>query len=246
MKSFTDCGIVFGEVPATYNTDDAVELAVATYQDLGFIADASKAQETFGQEIADLTAKLPESLADQPYDMVIVPRLGLLTMGDLVERYDELTSQKGNPRTNIWEPLWDKYSDKELNQGQTEAIEAKAVLLGGENDYDEPGLYFTGQTLKEQRKSLKEAQKTHEGDASELDSLSVAGYMIRNAMQLERGEQLMDRPTYTRFIGLDSKRVDGGSYVPDAGSGGDGRVYLSRSRGLADPRDGVRLAVGLK
>ncbi len=247
MKTFEDFGVALGDAPQQYDTGDSVELAVATYNNLGLLSDEGKAREAFSEAVADLVyTALPESVTSQPYDIVMVPKLGELSLGDLVGRYDELTSQKGNPQTYVWGNLWDKYSAKELSQGQTVDIEARAVLLGGENNYDEPGLYFTNQNLKAQRKSLKEAQSNHDSDQTALNSLSVAGYMVRNAMQLERGEQLMDRPTYTRFVELDSKRVDDFSCVPRAYSGDRGRVRLYGSGGHADSDDGVRLSVGLK
>lgn len=243
-KTFEDFGVALGTAPQPYDTGDSVELAVATYQNLGLIADEGKAREAFGQEIASLQAALPESVTTQPHDIVMVTRLGELSFANLIDRYNQLTTSKGNPPTEPWEPLWGKYTDEELNQGQTAAMEARAVLLGGENEYNEPGLYYTRQTLKEQRKSLKEAQSEHDGKATTLNSVSPASYMVRNAMQLERGEQLMDRPTFTRFIELDSKRVGVISYVPLADSVSDGRVCLLESHELAYPRGGVRLSVG--
>lgn len=246
MKTFEDFGVALGDTPPQYGTGDAAELAVATYNSLGLLSDAGKARSAFSTAITSLKEALPQSVTSQPYDIVMVPKLGELSLDELVGRYDELTTQKGNPRTAVWGRLWDKYSADDFNQGQTVAIEARAVLLGGENDYDEPGLYFTKQNLKTQRESFKEAQKSHEGNDTVLGSLSVAGYMVRNAMQLERGEKLMDRPTYTRFIELDSKRVDGISCVPGAGSRGDGRVDLDESFERANPDGGVRLSVGQK
>ena len=246
MKTFEDFGVSLGDIPQPTNTGDAVELAVTTYNDLGLLADEGKARETFGETIGAFAATLPESVTSQPYDIVMTPKLGELSLGDLLGRYDQLTGQKDNPKTYVWTELWEEYSSDELNQGQTVAIEPQAVLLGGENNYDEAGLYFTSQDLKQQRKSLKEAQKGHDSSQTSLGSLPVAGYMIRSAMLLERGEQLMDRPTYTRFIELDKKRVDGFSCVPVAGSGGGGRVSLFWSYGLAYSYGGVRLSVGPK
>lgn len=245
MKTFEDFGVAVGDAPRPTNTGDAVELAVTTYNSLGLLSDESKAREAFGEVIESFVATLSEAVTAESYDIVMVPKLGELSLGDLIDRYDQLTGQKGNPETYVWK-LWDRYSSEELNQGQTAAIEPRAVLLSGKNDYAEAGLYFTDQRLKQQRKSLKEAQKNHNADATTLNSLPIAGYMVRNAMQLERGEQLMDRPTYTRFIELDSKRVGGFSHVPDARSGGDGRVRLRESYEDAIPYVGVRLSVGPK
>ncbi|HVV26181.1 MAG TPA: hypothetical protein VHC21_04090 [Candidatus Saccharimonadales bacterium] len=246
MKTFEDFGMAVGDAPQSPATGDAVELAVTTYNDLGLLTDEGKAREAFGEAVETFAATLPESVTSQPYDIVMVPKLGELSLGDLIGRYDQLTGQKGNPSTYVWSGLWDKYSDTEFNQGQTVDIEPRAVLLGGENDYDEAGLYFTNQNLKAQRKSLKEAQKNHDSNETTLGSLSVAGYMVRNAMQLERGEQLMDRPTFTRFIELDKKRADDFSYVPSADSFDGGQVHLRRSYEVARSHGGVRLSVGPK
>jgi hypothetical protein len=246
MKTFEDFGVAVGGASAQPDTGDAVELAVTTYKNLGLLADEDKARAAFGEAVESLATALPEAIAEGPYDIVMVPKLGELSLSNLVDRYDQLTGQKDNPDTYVWEDLWNKYSTDELNQGQKAAIEPRAVLLGGENDYGEAGLYFTDQDLKRQRKSLKEAQKDHDSDTTTLDSLSIAGYMVRNAMQLERGQQLMDRPTFTRFIELDKKRVDGVSGVPVANSDGSGRVNLGGSDGGARSSGGVRLSVGPK
>lgn len=246
MTTFEQAGLAIEQAPAkTINLDNAIELSVATYNILNLITDEGKAREAFGEEIQSLTDALPESVTSKPYDIVIVPKLGALSLSSLIDRYDSLTTQKGNPETHIWSGLWNQYSSDELNQGQTTDLQAQAVLLQVHNDYNEPGLYITGQDLKSQRITLTNEQALHaeENPKTQLHSLSPAGYLIRNAMQLERGEPLPDQETFTRFIELENKSVDGGSYVPGACFSG-GRVRLGGSGGRASSRDGVRLSVG--
>jgi hypothetical protein len=245
MKTFEDFGVSLGGASQPQANGDALEEAVTAYTNLGLLTDEGRAREAFGQIIEARTASFSEAVTSQPRDLVLAPKLGELSFDGLKARYDQLTGQHGNPATYVWDSLWSQYSDEELNQGQIAPIEAYGVLLGGENDYDEAGLYFTDQNLKQQRKSVEKAKKDYNSDDTQLRSMSIATYMVRNAMLLERGEQLMDQPTYIRFIGLDKKR-GGGSCVPGADSSGDGRVVLRGSDDGAGSRGGVRLSVGPK
>lgn len=246
MKTFEDFGIAVSDTAPLNDTTQGVDLAVATYNNLGLINDEGKAREAFEVAFGDLEAARENNPIIEPIDLVIVPKLGELTLGSLIDRYDSLTKQKNNPATWIYNELWDQYSGDELSQGQTRPMEAQAVLLGGtDNAYSKVGLYSTNQTLKDQRKSLKQAQKGHVGQDTILKSVSPASYIIRNAMQLERGKPLQDTQTFTRFVELDSKTAGGDSFVPVACSDG-GLLDLYGSNGRADSYFGVRLAVGLK
>lgn len=210
--------------------NSAVEIALATYRSLGVVRDEGKARDGLERAVTPLVVSLPESVTAQPYDIVVAPRLGLgdseMNPGGLIGLYDELTGRKGNLPTAV-APQWNSYTPEELNQGQVEPFVAYAVLPGDGRCPDEPGMYFAGQTLEDgqtleqQRENFKEVQKEHGSDRIKVDSLTVAGYVIRDAMQLERGETLMDGTgTRTRFISLDDSRViiDGERFVPAATS----------------------------
>lgn len=239
MKTFKNFGVALNEAPQPYDTGDSVELAVATYNNLGLVADEGNARESFGKAVNALQSMLPESVTAQPHDIVMVPKLGELSLSDLIGRYNEFSPHS---QTYAWDNLLDRYTAEELNQGQTRPIQAQAVLLGGENKYDEPGLYFTNQRLKKQRQSLKQAQQEHDGKDTELSAVSLASYIVRNAMQLERDEQPQDKSTETRFIGLDSKRVGVFSFVPAANSDVNGLI-LNESCAVKCDDEGVRLSV---
>lgn len=244
MKTFEDFGLNITSTPELPPAEDFAELALKTYANLGLVSDGDKAREAFSEKVDAISAALPEDTAKRPFDIVIVPKLGELSLNSLIERYDELTSAKGNYQTYIWSELWDQYSADELNQGQATPIEPRAVLLAG--GHDEPGLYFTNQNLKKQRKSLEDTKEVFADELVALQSMSPAEYIIRNAMLLERGEPLQDTQTFTRFIELDEKTVDGRSYVPNANSNGYGRLLLYGSGAYAFSYAGVRLSVGLK
>jgi hypothetical protein len=248
--SFADYGLNIASEAITVATQPvdplaAAEEQLAVYKALELVADEGKAREMFGQALAGLSENLPESVTTKPHDLIMVPKLGSLSLSGLVEKFNGL-STKEHPfdETYICKALWDQYSCDELNQGQTADLSPQAILLEANNDFDEPGLYFTGQNLTTQRNNLKAAQETYakESSTTRLHSQGVASYIIRQGTKQVRGEQPVDFSTFTRFVELDNKTADGDSCVLNS-LWGDSRLCLGGSIGSANSNGGARLSV---
>lgn len=240
------------------NADDPVDLAVATYSDLGFVADKGQARETFGVMFDELSEALYADKAGRGADLVIVPKFespanGGLQLAELLYRYDELSRDKGNLASGKGlGRSWSMYSAEELNQGQANDLEAQAVLLDGESDYGEKGLYYTSKTIKEQRQLLGEQKAVYKKNTTgetQLNSVNIASYIIRNAMQIERGEPLQDIRTLTRFPELDTKYLGRSRTLPvilsaDCLAPSKMRIGTQNAETNSD-HYGVRLSIGL-
>lgn len=106
------------------------------------------------------------------------------------------------------------------------------MLLGGENEFNEAGLYFTRQTLREQLKAVR----SH-------DLVNPADYVLLNAQHRVAGEPMLDTQTFTSFPQLEMKVAGDVSRVPGAECDNSYlrlRGYLGFARFLG----GVRLSMG--
>ncbi len=250
MSTLEHFGLQLNEYPGHYDVgtldhNDPSELAVAVYSNLGLVTDIPKARKAFSKEISSLQLALPESVTTRPHDLLVVPRLGQLSMVGLINRYNALPLAKDILNIKPYWPLWDQYSTQELSQGQSKPIEARAIILDAENDYSEPGLYFCGQTVRQQVRSLSTAEERIAGSEAFLSTVSISGYVIYNAMQLVRGAPLLDRATFSRFVELEGRPIRDVSgdelLYPLAFSFDFGRITLAASYYGSGSNVGVRL-----
>jgi hypothetical protein len=208
--SFESFGLSVGKPVAEVVNDSAVinatEEAVIAYRNLGMLKDAGRARERFGEKFDALHGALQSDGLTVPTDMIIVPKFSAeLSPVDLTARLADLFKSKND---RLWnrsgahsysQGRGEEYTFRRLNQGQTVLMEAQAVLLQRPSDSKEAGrcsneLFYAGKSIAEQRKSMKEWQKEakESGAATLPASMSLAGYIVRQAMLLERGETLMD------------------------------------------------------
>lgn len=106
-------------------------------------------------------------------------------------------------------------------------------MQNAENDYNERHLYLTSKTLDEQRKAIDKP----------FEALGPIEYIIYNSIIRNTEGRLLDKSTWTRYVGLENKSVDGASIVGAVHSD-DGQFNLYGDYGHADPRSGVGFSVG--
>jgi hypothetical protein len=148
--------------------------------------------------------------------LVITPAITKdFTFFDLLEKHG---------KHYVYKELWEKHDF-------TSPASINVVLMEkGLNDYDEDGLYFTNQTLKEQKESGKGKEFINP-----IEWLIL--FMINDGK--------LDTDTWTRYPQYPKKNVDGfptglrsGAFV--------GAPFFDRSFGNAFRRAGARLSVGQK
>lgn len=242
-----------------FNVTERSELAVATYQALGLVADSGKASEAIAEQMQSLHDGL---VADQTTEDVEtfkpVDFTGAFTLRALLGAYNRMQRQDGTTplETYVWGDLWDQYKTTELNRRLLDdqaqpvaAIQARGMLLGGDKP-GVPGLYFVSQNLKDQIKRAEafmgDYDKTHQTTAAAV--MNTADLVVVNAQRQVEGRPLLDNETeytFSRVPQLGTKSVDRGSIVGFVHSDG-GRLRLRGSYGHADGSDGVRLSVGPK
>lgn len=225
---------------------DRADVIARAYDELGLWSPEQReaAPDLIRASLGELAATGHE-LQMETY--VAVPLTEAFDLTNFVASYDKLPAKAGyyKGETSIYRPLWSQYKTSEL--GLPAASGARGMVTGNEpNDYDEPGLYFTGQAADKQRKNAAK-RVTELTNAGELDAsvLDPAGWLALNAIRRYEGKPLLDRQTFTRFVQMEQKTADGGSWLPDAYSRG-GQLRLSGSVGRAVSDDGVRFSVGPK
>lgn len=227
-----------------FNLSERTDLAVASFDSLGLVADKGAATEAIGQHMQTLH----DSLVTNRPEVGVEPFMAIelseqFGMDALVKAFDA----KQTYPTHVFSELWGQYTPAELNSRQANSDEvavsdntglsgqARAMLLGSTNDHNEAGLYFTGQNRDGQVKSVAEQELVNPPD-----------YIVLNAQRREADEPLIDnRTTLTCFVQLTMKTSDGDSWTPRADSDGS-RLCLYRSYGRAYSGGGVRLSVGPK
>ena len=151
-----------------------------------------------------------------------------------------------------WMELWAQYGFSEYNLPQAPFSDepvARAMLIGSEkNAFNEAGLYLTDMTVEEQVEAGNEKIATFSEDRAgtnlALDYMDPVSYILLTAIRLEEGKPPLDKRTFTRFIGMEPKLVDGYRCVPLA-DWGDGRLRFGGS--VVDSGwgvHGVRFSVG--
>jgi len=149
-----------------------------------------------------------------------------------------------------WMPLWKQYNLAAFKLPPVgDEPEVRAICTGSEdNAYNELGLYFTDQNVDKQRKNggKKIQQFNDSTSAMEMIFFDPMSYIIVNAIRIELGQPPLDKPTTTRFVGIDEKTTDGDVLVPRA-DWRDGGLGFGGSRvGDRWGRGGVRFSVGRK
>jgi hypothetical protein len=150
-------------------------------------------------------------------------------------------------------PLWKQYDDlakfglPTVNP-EKNIVAVRAMIISDEdNSYNETGLYLTDRTVKAQRieggKKIGEFNKTNPG--FELIHLDPASYILINAIRIELKQDTLDDSTFTRFVGMKDKLVDGGAVRCADWRGSDLRLGYSNVDDVWD-RGGVRFSVGEK
>jgi hypothetical protein len=240
-------GIAFrsdvADVQATtlpFNVRERAELAVATFSDLGLLADKAQATDHFGQQMRVLAETVRDVESDvEPF--ISVDLNEAFTLSALLAAFDSRQAE----RSNVYDPLWSQYTSSELNVRTVDSKpipvgdtaisgSARAMVLGASNDYQEIGLHFTGKIAKDQRSAVK---------GSEL--ITPADYIILMAQRRQAGGPSLDTQTFTRFVQLEAKRADGCLWTPYA-SLIYGQLGLGGSDDYAYSLGGVRLSVGPK
>jgi hypothetical protein len=222
-----------------FNVAERTDLAVATLGSLGLVSEKSSAAEHIGQLMQSLHDQLSASGTDKVEPYVSLELSEQFGLGALVTAFDA----KAKYATYVYDTLWSKYGPAALNSrrvgdksvaGTSSHVSgsARAMLLDGSNDYNEPGLHHVGMTYAEQRRAVK-------GD----ELLTPADYIILQAQRREAGMNQLDKRTFTRFVQLDKKSADGRSWVPCADWDFD-RLVLRGSNGRARSSGGGRLSVG--
>ncbi len=224
----------------TLNPADRANLITKVYSDFGIFTPetAEQAPELITPKIEQLTSENPDQALEPFVAVNLTQQYGRAT---LVSAFDQ--KQAEDDQTWVYDDLWGKCDLANLNRRTIGGEEPKLgdvraqLLTPPENTHNEPGLQAVGEwamTLKEQAEFAK--GKT---------LLNVTDYILMQAMRREEGVPLMDLPTFTRFIQMDTKTVDGGSCVGGASVYGS-RLFLDRSNGLASDGSGIRLSVGPK
>lgn len=144
-----------------------------------------------------------------------------------------------------WMPLWGQYKLAEYNL--PEAGSVRTTLVGDEdNEYGEAGLYLTSRDVATQRidgkKKIEEFNRARRG--LELNYLDPVSYILLDAIRLESGQKPLDKPTWTRFVGMPDKMTIGSPCVPDARWLYDGLNFDWTDVYSSYDRSGVRFSVG--
>lgn len=201
---------------------NATEEAITAYRNLGMLQDAGQARERFGEEFDALHSALQSDGVVAPIDMMIVPLLtDRFSQVDLISRFVDCfkrdKSSSGILRYE-WADYyisreWEKFTPEELNQGQTAVLEPQAVLLKKPSSHvknnNSGELFYEGTPVRQQLKAIKrrQARAQEAGLLSQPSTMSLAGYIIRQTMLLERDAALMDSGSdreYTLFPELSS------------------------------------------
>lgn len=235
-------GLVVPNAVEVFSVDKRTNLAVAALKSLGLVGDEDMATKHIGEHMQRLHDSLsidwPEAGVEPYFGIELSERFGLEA---LIELFDER-----QPIATVCDPLWDQYTAGELNSRQigVKGVAAsskglsgscRAMVLGGDKDCGEPGLYFADSNLRDQR----EAAGKHE-------LVNPADYVMLNAQRRVAGGALLDPHTVTCFPQLEVKPLGGDSWVPTAFlDSGRLRLYGSPD----DPESyggGVRISAGVK
>lgn len=206
-EKFADYGLSANQTKLP-PVEAAAEEAIVAYKNLGMLTDAGRAREAFAEKFAELDSALLYDHKDEAaMDLVMVPKIGEISLRQLISRYRSLfKSQVGSSnfsRVNITSPL--ECDAEQLAQGQVDSVEAQAILLDSQYVEDD-GLYAIAQSIEAQHRKLIDSRKQAErrGDSIKPIGLSIAGYIMRNTMLLERGESIMDKYSITTFPDLEA------------------------------------------
>jgi hypothetical protein len=188
--------------------EEAAEEAIAAYRNLDMLTDAGRARETFAHKLVELNSALHYDHKDEAaMDLVMVPKIGEISLRQLISHYRSLFKSQVRSsdfsRVKITSTL--ERDAEQFAQDQVEAVEAQAILLGSPCVRD-GGLYGTDQSVEAQRSRLIDSREQAErrGDSTRPIGLSIAGYIMRNTMLLERGKSIMDQYSITTFPDLET------------------------------------------
>lgn len=220
----------------TVDPTDRANLITKVYADFGIFSPetAEQAPELLVSQIEQLIQSNPGTELE-PFVVVNLSRqFGRLA---LISAFDQ--KQDSSDETYVWDDIWDQYDLANINRrtvdgGQEPQLgDVRAqILTKSENSYQESGLQATDKNLDAQKEFAR---------AKIL--LNLTDYVLIQALRREEDYQLMDTNTFTRFVQMDKKKVDGDSIVGIAYVVGS-RLRLSGSNGRADDYGGVRLSVG--
>ncbi len=254
--------------PESGHASGDLDLFMTVYEKLGLIDDKEVAAEFITGELVGLRTSQPEGQEIEPFIAIaLTEQFGLVA---LKRAYDNMPAKDGSrpPGTYVHGNLWnnDPALERELNGYNQNAYDlialnsrsvrksvaplkvptARGMLLGTKNTRDELGLHLTGLDYETQQKYVKTQEKTFEKTGQQnLLLLNTADYVIINALRREKGEKLLDKYTFTRFVQMAITSVDGMRLVVRADSDGM-RLSLRGSGGYASSNEGVRLSVGPK
>ncbi len=135
--------------------------------------------------------------------------------------------------TYVNKDLWDTYdaADHNRDRGRPGAKMTPVFALNDTtdprdrnrpaNDYNEPGLVYTGMTAEDQRRALAAEKQTAAGGVN-IRALGVSEYIVLDAKRRITGNPPLDSftRTHTRFVQFLGKEIgkDGHVVVPDANS----------------------------
>jgi hypothetical protein len=243
-----------------FNVNDCTNLAIDTYRSLGMVTDYDSLRKDFQDRLQTLHELLViEHLDGTEYE----PLIGLELPNDfafqvLLAAFDD----KQSIITDFDELLWKQYCANELNSrviGATKTPEptslgavrgeALAMLIGGGDHADEPGLYDWGKEHSEQKNAVNDFKDSYDSDyqLTEILIANPADYIILNAQRREAGRPLLDLTTVTRFVQLATKRASKELELPIAFTQDSGKkLNLHGYSGGKSDIYGVRLLVGQK
>ncbi len=245
-----------------FNIDEQSELSRLTLSELGIelvqtaemIKNDQSVAEYFTIEFTDLHTQQqsnPEAVASgiEPFIGVTLEDESLtlndesLTLRALSDAFD---SKYGQRETFIDPPIWDHLTANQLNTREIggdsverTGLRVQAMLLGGNPDVDDKGLYYTDKHDKTDR--YGEGSQQVEAATGDL-LLNPADNTVLNAKRRIEGRPLLSTVGYHRFPQIAKQPAGGGVWRPH-GDAYPGQAKFSRSSARASPYLGVRLLV---
>lgn len=151
-------------------------------------------------------------------ELVVAPSMGQLSLQQFIKRFD----RKQSSSTTIWQELWQPYTDVVHNNG------AKgwqvAILLNDIRDprndkqpinrYGEPGLAYTGLTLKDQQKAMRRESRKLAKQGLPILEANLSQLVMINAQRRISGQPQLDERTFTRLIHYPTQKIDNFEWVP--------------------------------
>ncbi len=230
------------------------ELGIVPVQTAEMIKNDQSVAEYLTTEFTDLHTQQqtnPEAVASgiEPFIGITLEDESLtlddesLTLRALSSAFD---SKYGQLETFIDPPIWDHLTTNQLNTREIggdsverTGLRVQAMLLGGNPDVDDKGLYYTDT----HDKTDEHGEGSQQVEAATGDLLlNPAGNVVLNAQRRIEGRPLLSTEGYHRFPQIAKQPADGGVWRP-VGDADHGRAVFDRSIGRAYPRVGVRLLV---